>query len=348
VEAAAIKQPREGWVDCCRGICILLMVFGHIAGGLETAGVLAPASPWIVLRDWVYLFHISAFFFLSGLFAYRNNGLPFVPFLWERMRVLYYPYLVWTAIFLGSQVAMAQFVNTPPNFSKALKFLWEPYGIGLWFLYTLFLVSIFFFSLRRWRIPTIPILLIGLAGYVAYRQNLFGFWYVLNASMNYLLFFSIGGCFPGIVGTPLRGARLPFLVAAAVAFFVLMTLLWAVPFDPAGLTSLVRALIGICGVVCVALVLARTPAAGLFALLGTYSLEIYLAHPLWGTAGRALLLRSGIRSPVAFVVFGVSIGIVGSLAMAILSRRLKFPYLFRWPARGRAASGEGAAVGSQN
>ena len=135
---------------------------------------------------------------------------------------------------------------------------------------------------------------------------------------------------------------MPSLVVAAVAFFVSMTLLWAIPFDAAGLLSLGRALLGICGLVCVALVLARTPAAGLFALLGTYSLEIYLAHPLWGTAARAVLLRSGVRSPLAFVVSGVSIGIVGSLAMALLSRRLKFPYLFRWPSGGRAA------IGSQN
>ncbi len=356
MEAVAIKPQREEWVDCCRGICIVLVVFGHIAGGLETTGVLDASSPFIALRDWVYLFHISAFFFLSGLFAGRANEKPFVPFLpflRGRVRVLFYPYLVWTAIFFLSQVAMARFVNTPPNLSRALRCLWEPYGVGLWFLYTLFLVSIFFFCLRRWRIPTIPTLGIGLAGYFASYYNVFGFWYVLNASMSYLVFFMIGGCYPGIVTTPFRNARLPWLVLAGAGLFALMTLSWTVPFDRAGslgagALTLVRALLGICGVVCVALVLARTRAAGLAGLLGIYSLEIYLAHPLWGTASRALLLRYGVRAPLAYVLCGVSLGIIGSLAMAMLCRRLKFPYLFRWPT-GRAATGERRpAIGSQN
>ena len=39
----------------------------------------------------------------------------------------------------------------------------------------------------------------------------------------------------------------------------------------------------------------RTALASALAFLGRFSLEIYLAHPLWGTASRGLLLRSGVH-----------------------------------------------------
>jgi fucose 4-O-acetylase-like acetyltransferase len=345
VKAVAVNEARVQWVDCCKGLCILFVVYGHIVGGLEAAGVLRSISTFLVLRDWVYLFHIPAFFFLSGLFAQRACDQPFVSFVRGRLRVLFYPYLVWTAIFLLSQFVMGRFVNTPPSLSRALRCLWEPYGVGLWFLYTLFLISIFFASFRRWRIPPVPILLICLVGYILSHYYVFGFWYVLNESMSYSIFFMIGGCYPGILSAPVANVRRPLLMAAGVGLFVLMTLSQVVHLDAGGLLKLSRALLGIAGVVLVAMAVARTVAAGLFASLGTYSLEIYLAHPLWGTASRAILLRSGVHAPLVFVVCGVLLGVTGSVAMAVLCKRFEFPYLFRWPAGRPRSAGAGAPSG---
>jgi fucose 4-O-acetylase-like acetyltransferase len=329
----APNQQRVDWVDCCKGICILLVVYGHIAGGLEASKVLVSDSAFIALRDWVYLFHIPAFFFLSGLFAQKLSPLPFPRFLRGRLRVLFYPYLVWTGIFLLSQIVMGQFVNTPPSASRALRCLWEPYGVGLWFLYTLFLISILFSCLERLRLPAVAIMLISLALYVLSQYNVFGFWYVLSECMAYSIFFVIGGCYPGIVSTPFRNGRWWLLVAVGLGLLAIMTLAATVHANPAGLLKLLRALLGIAGVVCLAMALARTAAAGLLTFLGAYSLEIYLAHPLWGTLSRGLLLRSGIHAAPIFVLSGVAFGVAGSLALALACKKLNFPYLFRWPTR---------------
>ena len=336
--AVAINERRVQWVDCCKGICIVLVVYGHVAGGLEASGVLKVGSVFSGLRDWVYMFHIPAFFFLSGLFALKACDRPFAPFLRGRLRVLFYPYLLWTAIILASQLAVASAVNTPASASRVLRCLWEPYGVGLWFLYSLFLVSLLFYGVRRLRIPTAAILLLGVVLYVLGHNDVFGFWYILNESTNHAVFFMIGGCFPGIILAPFTGARKPLLAGVGVGFLALMAVSQFIQPDPTGLLKLTRALLGVSGVVCVAMVFARTAAMGPLAFLGAYSLEIYLAHPLWGTASRAVLLRGGVHNPVVFVVCGVSFGIAGSLAMALFCKRFGFPYLFRWPAHGRGTS----------
>ena len=46
----------------------MLVVYGHVAGGLEASGVLKAGSPFLAARDGVYLFHMPTFFLLSGLF----------------------------------------------------------------------------------------------------------------------------------------------------------------------------------------------------------------------------------------------------------------------------------------
>jgi fucose 4-O-acetylase-like acetyltransferase len=333
---APVTRNRVQWVDCCKGICILLVVYGHVAGGLQASGVLRPTSIFATLRDWVYLFHIPAFFFLSGLFARRLVASPFLPYLGGRLRVLFYPYLVWTGIILLCQLAMGSFVNTPASFSRALRCLWEPYGVGLWFLYSLFLISIYFWCLAHGRLKPASMLLVGVAGYVLFHYKVFGFWYILNESWGFAIYFLIGGCFPGIISAPIASARRSVVLGAGIGLLLAMTLLHAVPFDLAGLLRLVQALLGVAGVVCLSMALARTAALRVLAFMGAYSLEIYLAHPLWGTASRGILLRSGVHSVAAFVVAGVALGVAGSLTVALLCKRFHFPYLFRWPVAGRA------------
>jgi fucose 4-O-acetylase-like acetyltransferase len=333
VEAVATRPQRVGWVDCCKGICIVLVVYGHIEGGVQAARVITDDSIFAAIRDWVYLFHIPAFFFLSGLFAQKTCDRPLFEFLRNRARVLLYPYLVWTAVVLASQFAMSSMVNTPPSFSRALECLWEPYGVGLWFLYALFLASVLFWCLRHLRLPPVASLAIGTALFLVALRNGLGSWYILNESMRHAIYFIAGGCYPRLVAAPIQFTRRGLLLAAAAFLFTVMTLSQLVHSDPIGILKLARAFLGIAAVVCLAMALARTTTGRFWTLLGASSLEIYLAHPLWGTASRGVLIRLGVHSPLVFVVCGVFFGVAGSYATALLCQRLDFPYLFRWPVR---------------
>jgi peptidoglycan/LPS O-acetylase OafA/YrhL len=91
-------------------------------------------------------------------------------------------------------------------------------------------------------------------------------------------------------------------------------------------------------VVGVARAAVRASAGTILSLLGFYSLEIYLGHPLFGTASRAVLGRSSVHGAIPLVAAGVCAGLFASLALAILCRKGSFPYLYRWPSTKRSAN----------
>ena len=336
VDSKAIE--RTIWIDVCKGICIVLVVYGHISGGLEAAGKLAPDSVWIWLRDWVYMFHMPAFFALSGIFAFKLALIPPRDLLLGRMRMVFYPYVVWTVIIVGAQFAMAQFVNNPPDLARARRFLVEPYGYGLWFLYSLFIVSLIFNLLVRLRTPPLIILFLAATFSLLASRNFFGGWPILNTSMNFFIYYAAAACAREKIFPLLAPDRCLALLLAGAGLLMAMTFFyWARPAEEWPF-NLILAGLGIAGVICLAKGLAQTLAGRLWSFLGLYSLEIYLGHPLWGTVSRVLLLHAKFGSPAMLVLGGVLIGIAGSLVVGVLCRAWNFPYLFKWPAKTVAKS----------
>src|ERR1035441_5279648 len=92
------SPDRVQWVDCLKGLCIVLVVYGHAAGGLAAGGIIEKGSFLMSVRSWVYLFHMPAFFLASGLFASRAQDRPLLEFLRSRFTTLIYPYILWTAL----------------------------------------------------------------------------------------------------------------------------------------------------------------------------------------------------------------------------------------------------------
>jgi len=324
---------RTVWIDVCKGICIVLVVYGHISGGLEASGTLGNNSIWMKLRDWVYLFHMPAFFVLSGIFAPKLSQLARREFLSGRLRTIFYPYVIWTAIIVGSQFAMARFVNNPPDFSRALYFLVEPYGYGLWFLYSLFIISVIFYWLSRLRISPFVMFLLAVTLSLLASLNAFGFWPILNTSMNFFIFYATAAVAREKIFSLFsrNGWLMPLLSGAGL--LLAMTIFYLAGFGATWLFNLLLAGLGIAGMIFLAKALAQTLAGRFWAFLGLFSLEIYLGHPLWGTISRVLLLHARIDSPAILVCGGVLIGIAGSLLVGVLCRAWNFPYLFKWPAK---------------
>ena len=61
-------QTRQDWVDIAKGIGILLVVYGHTARGVVSAGMDASHGVLRLVDSIVYTFHMPLFLFLSGLF----------------------------------------------------------------------------------------------------------------------------------------------------------------------------------------------------------------------------------------------------------------------------------------
>jgi fucose 4-O-acetylase-like acetyltransferase len=331
--SASTEKKRLDWVDGAKGLAIVLVVYGHVTGGLEAGGSLKAGSPFMAARDWVYLFHMPAFFLLSGLFARHAIGRSWRTFIGGRVRTLVYPYILWTGIYLASQIIMARFANNPPDIGRAARFLWEPYGYGLWFLYCLFLIALLFHALLLVRLPKTILLMAALGLHLAAWFQVFSFWPIFNTAMFNFVFYALGGLYAEqiIAVVEKTGAAMAVIVG-----FLLLGLMTGLHLAAGGLSlplAVAFALPGIAGL----LLLAKGagPFAGFASLLGFYSLEIYLGHPLFSVAARSALGRAGIHAPLPCIAVCVAAGVFGSLALAVICARLKFPWLFRGPRKKR-------------
>lgn len=156
------KQSRRvGWIDCARGIAIILVVLGHFDQGDHP------------LCTWISSFHMPFFFILSGvLAAMKNTGsgdslwLAYV----KRARQLLYPYFTFSLL-------ITVYYLLQRKTSTALKVLWytvtlEGHSV-LWFLPAAWMAECILLTLLKKRISlrtsTLSIALI--TGLYAALQN---------------------------------------------------------------------------------------------------------------------------------------------------------------------------------
>lgn len=66
------SQERDLGIDRCKGLLILLVVFGHLVSGTNLAEVPTGYHWYADALRAIYFFHMPAFLYLSGLISYRS------------------------------------------------------------------------------------------------------------------------------------------------------------------------------------------------------------------------------------------------------------------------------------
>ncbi len=86
-------KKRFDWVDICKGILILAVVFGHAS---------AKVAPY------VYMYHIPLFFFMSG-YVERLEEKSFVQIFVQKLVSLYVPFVVVNVFYFGLRICLNLF-----------------------------------------------------------------------------------------------------------------------------------------------------------------------------------------------------------------------------------------------
>lgn len=81
------NKNRNAKIDICRFIGICMMVIGH--SGCPTA-----------MKNYIYLFHMALFFFLSGFCYKEKNDTHPVLYFWNKVKTIYFPYIAFNSIFV--------------------------------------------------------------------------------------------------------------------------------------------------------------------------------------------------------------------------------------------------------
>jgi len=195
------EYQRNHAIDTFRGICIVLMVLGHVS----------QINP--LLQKYIYSFHLPAFFMLSGyLFSQNNTKLEFKNWFQKKFFRLLVPFFVIGAI-SGIPYIMLTIIGKIEINQFIIRFLGTFGGITnadynfncgpIWFLCCLFVLeTVFFILFTRYRdFLSFYVLLIFLFGlFISHFRPLFTpfgvsiaclaiFYYYLGFSINKIKIF---------------------------------------------------------------------------------------------------------------------------------------------------------------
>jgi len=324
---------RDVWVDYAKAIGIILVVYGHVARGLHSAGMSIPIELYELADSIVYSFHMPLFFFLSGLFFYnslqKRDGISLIN---SKLDTIIYPYIIWSIMQGLIEVFLSDYTNGNVAYSEVFSLLWSPRA-QFWFLYVLFIcfcIAIIIFSIKSKKMAIFAFLLSVLIyiypsvlpnsqvfQLIAYNFVYFTFGIIFSLyfsadrlSKAFFVYLSVFG----------------FILSQFVFHFIL-----GLNFTDKGIESLLLAVISILFIVSLSSRLALKPNK-LFIFIGTSSMAIYLMHILTGSGVRVVLEAfMGVDSFVYHLIVGVVVGVFLPLLALIIIKKLRIKYLFSAP-----------------
>ncbi|NYE35774.1 fucose 4-O-acetylase-like acetyltransferase [Nocardioides cavernae] len=340
MEASPGTSARDRSVDVARGIAIVAIVLGHVERGLASSSLL-PYDTALTLDRLLYLFHLATFAYLSGLFVRRaveRDGPRAM--LSRRITLFVWLYLLWTVVQGTVRVAASSVANTPVTVADVAR-IWVPEG-QLWFLPWLIGVSVVAALTQPWRSRARGAVLLALAAVLALAVWGYDPLYAFTRGWALLLPFLIG-CVVTQSGHAVAARRTTVVAVAAVVGTAVW--LWVglgttatTPTTggdertvPTVALGVLGCLAGTVAALAVAALVARTPVAGVVALLGRRSLEIFLAHIVVASGTRILLDRAGVGDPWMHLVAGTTLGVAVPLLVAVVADRLRWTWVFGLP-----------------
>lgn len=184
-----ISKPRITWIDFAKGLTIILMVYGHVMRGVNSAGLIQDVSFFNLSDKFFFSFRMPLFVILSGLFFLKSlNKYGTEGLIINRFRTVLYPYIVWSFLHTLIEVILSNYTNGQLNVSELLTCIFIPRA-HFWFLFALFFINLiniglYIFFKNKWLIISFVIASICYFGSLDLS--------IFTLSLRYLLFFNIG------------------------------------------------------------------------------------------------------------------------------------------------------------
>lgn len=172
--------------DLAKAICIILVVIGHYVPDYS--------PQWYVgVHDVIYTFHMPLFMFASGfIYMATKKDIPYMDFLWKKVKRLMVPYLSVSAIVITIKLLTEghAYVENPVTWMSYVKMLYLPEaGYFLWFIWALwwmFVISPLF------KTKQLRLVLFILAIVLHYLPNFLPEVFCLRQFQGMLVYFMLG------------------------------------------------------------------------------------------------------------------------------------------------------------
>jgi fucose 4-O-acetylase-like acetyltransferase len=198
---------RKLHIDIARGIAIIWVVYGHAV--YQLAGTSFFAEKLQIHSDFIYsffAFRMPILFMISGAFQRRRLEYTFSShrkYLNKITKSIFIPFYSLSLVFLLINTALRPYVNAPamPDMIRAMLYIQSnrdilPSGV-LWFLFTLFAVSVLtWLAIRVLKVKPIHLLIFSLLFKIAGTIWLQRYEYLaVNTISEFMFFFVLGYVF---------------------------------------------------------------------------------------------------------------------------------------------------------
>ncbi len=328
----SVTKERESVFEIAKAIGIVLVVYGHVARGVQAAGLPVNESAFRIWDALIYSFHMPLFFFVSGTFFMGSLGSRGrTGLILSKLDTVIYPYVVWSLLQGGIELLLSRFTTSSVSATEILSLLWSPRA-QFWFLYILFLVFILAVLIYRrssgglfWAIFVATSVLNMVAQFV---PDVFPVRYLCH----YLVYFALGVLTREYLPTMRRRLN-PATFMFGGASIGLQYLQHGLHYEWFGESlSFAVGVTSVLFVMCVSAQLAKISWIRPVTLLGATSLHIYLMHILIGSGVRIVLQKFlHITTPWIHISLGTIVA-TGLPALLVLRFRLfSRMYLFSPP-----------------
>ena len=342
-------KKRSNAFDLLCGLCILRMVMLHAICQTQ----LRQAPWWKETMLWTFFF-MSFFFFKAGYF---NKGITgdTLPYLRDRIRRLFVPYLSWGAI--GFVLAFFWLSFFPEGIAKAIgkveKFNWLEngwtFGNGpLWFLLSFFTTYVLMHFIERVRHLHWIVLLFPAIGYWLFKQGN-PMWFLLNNIFCGTFFFYMGKVWHHVLDRLAKHWALAISIVLCIGFVLANIYLhgeyemrinrWVGPFWQV-LLIMPLSLLGISGL----FLLLPTPRVPVINYIGEHSMVFFVMHyPIvLSYAYASILLGHNIHKSIPdLIVILILTFVLCFLAVPFVER---VPWLSGRPPSNSPSKGENSSL----
>ncbi|CCH56133.1 acyltransferase 3 [Fibrisoma limi BUZ 3] len=325
------NTKRLRWIDYARGIAILMVVYGHLVGGVSRTGADMDAT-LLLIPATLYNFRMPLFFFVSGLFLERSLQKRQVSgFLRNRFSTILWPYLLWGALQIGTQILLSSRTNSKKDISHLLYLFYDPQKTDqFWYLAALFNVAVVFaLTYQVFKIRGLWQIALGLA-FRFMSDYLEGF-SLLHNFMYFYIFSAIGYNMSRLILEKnwLAKASLGRWALALMPIFVAGQWYWFTHKDDINtFLHMGIAFVGMVMIVFLCYALSKRDSLPVLRFIGYHSLYIYLIHVFIISGTRIAFTALGIHSIPVIVLTGFILGVGLPILFFHVAMRLGGWFLF--------------------
>ncbi len=335
------NKSRLDWVDCAKGLCIILVVMLHSTRGVTEAVEREGLIQYFVA--FAKPFRMPDFFMISGLFLAKVINRDWLTYLDRKVIHFVYFYVLWVTI--NFALKSPGLISSHGIFDTVMLYLQafiQPLGT-LWFIY---LLPVFFVITKLLR-KVQPVIIFAIAAILEVAVIETGWIVVDQTASRYIYFFTGYWLAPYIfnLAAVAQAKRRMALLGLVVWALINGSFVFA-GYSEMPLVSLALGFIGAAAIVTIAALISTLKWANPVRYCGKNSIVIYLAFFLTMHTTQMILLSTGIIEQVS-IMSGIvtAAGIIGPLVMWRLVRNTRLSFLFVRPAYFKLErSGAGASA----